>query len=103
MEALPWLPKWPYAKKKNLFLKGKESQGIPQCLVPEPYMGVLVGGGCGMLSAAVSMERAVVPPESTFGGSGDKDAWFGLNPAISPMLFMFLGSFIKSQMMFAFI
>lgn len=45
-------------------------------------MGAWVGGGCGMLSAAASMERAVVPPGSTFGGSGDKDAWFGLDPAV---------------------
>lgn len=69
-------------KKKKVFLKGKESQRIPQCLVPKPYMAAWVGGGCGMLSAAASMERAVVPLESTFGGSRDKDAGFGLDPAV---------------------
>lgn len=45
-------------------------------------MGAWVGGGCGMLSAAASVERALVPPGSTFGGSGDKDACFGLDPAV---------------------
>lgn len=45
-------------------------------------MGPWVGGGCGILSAAASMDRAVVPPGSTFDGSGDKDAWFGLDPAV---------------------